>query len=80
MTFFCPTYTVVQFYYKHDSAGGRSGYAAGGGAPASNQGTRARKRKQYQILDGSGVRLTHSEVWKTSPDSGLGLVFTGERK
>jgi hypothetical protein len=27
-----------------------------------------------------GVRSTHSEVWKTSPDSGLGLVFTGERK
>eukprot|EP00978_Attheya_sp_CCMP212_P005058 scaffold11166_cov48-Attheya_sp.AAC.4 len=27
-----------------------------------------------------GVRSTHSEVWKASPDSGLGLVFTGERK
>eukprot|EP00978_Attheya_sp_CCMP212_P040115 scaffold215586_cov54-Attheya_sp.AAC.2 len=27
-----------------------------------------------------GVHSTHSEVWKASPDSGLGLVFMGERK
>jgi hypothetical protein len=27
-----------------------------------------------------GVRSTHSEVWKALPDSGLGLVFQGERK
>jgi hypothetical protein len=26
------------------------------------------------------VQSTHSEVWKASPDSGLGLVFTDERK
>lgn len=39
-----------------------------------------KKGQTIKYSTARGVRSTHSEVWKASPDSGLGLVFQGERK